>query len=273
MSNKNRLGMKLYNNNKTPRVIKFLITKRWHRKVILNEKNLRKKKNNTLFSINFDENEKIVFDLPVAYDSVALPIVNHQTFFEIEFLEEIRRNLIGESVIIDIGANIGNHSIYFSKMNINNTIYGFEPLAETYNMLKRNIELNHLSNVNIYNIALGDKVGYGEIELNGYKTHNLGLTKVKYSNKKDIRFDTLDNFVTKNHITGINLVKIDVEGFEAYVLEGMKDVIKKFNPYIWIEILKENEKKIFKQLANYELIMQDSNVFNRNENYLFKREK
>ena len=58
-------------------------------------------------------------------------------------------------VIYDIGANIGNHTVYFAKKLNAEKIYSFEPMSINYKMLEKNIADNNIKNVKAYNIALG----------------------------------------------------------------------------------------------------------------------
>lgn len=65
-----------------------------------------------------------------------------------------------DSVVADIGANISNHAIYFSKVVGMNSVYSFEPILDTYAILQRNVELNNISSiVEIEQLAVGASKG------------------------------------------------------------------------------------------------------------------
>lgn len=143
---------------------------------------------------------------------------------------------IQENVVLDIGANIGNHTLYYANEIGTRTIHCFEPIADTFRILKRNIELNKLSNrVHLHNIAVGRSNGHAEIK--EYDKKNIGGTSVKESNTGSIKLMTIDSLDIKDKI---GFVKIDVEGFELEVLYGMKETLKRDKPYIACEIRNHN---------------------------------
>ncbi|RXJ45397.1 FkbM family methyltransferase [Gelidibacter gilvus] len=163
-------------------------------------------------------------------------------------------------VVFDIGANIGLTSIYASKLvGRNGTVHVFEPLTSTFEILKRNIKVNRLTNVKTYNIALSNHEGVGLI----YK--NLHINRGAASLKKSINeigenviISTLDRFVSTNAIELINFMKIDVEGSEYDVLEGGLNMLKsKFKPIICLEYSEDveslNKIKFLYNLLNVQL--------------------
>lgn len=111
-------------------------------------------------------------------DFIQRHIVNTKTFFEQEILESLDKYIPENSVIFDIGANIGNHSIYWGIRRNVSKIYAFEPVRDTFEILKRNIELNGLKDeVVLYNIGLSDRkseAGYVD-----YRMENIGSTHLK----------------------------------------------------------------------------------------------
>ena len=90
-------------------------------------------------------------------DDIQKNIVIHRDFFEAEELDLLKGKYISDqSVIVDIGANIGNHAIYYGAICNARKVYSFEPMQETFLILEKNVEINNLSNiVSTYNVALG----------------------------------------------------------------------------------------------------------------------
>ena len=122
--------------------------------------------------------------------------------------------------LIDIGANIGNHSVFLSKYF--NNVIAFEPNPFTYEILK--INASQYSNISIKNFGLSSSKG--KLFLSEDK-RNLGGSRI-YSDKDKIPKDLI---VSKNSI----LIKLDVEGHEINVLKGSKKFITKHNPVICFE--------------------------------------
>lgn len=181
--------------------------------------------NGKTFTIFGDAQDKSVFNNILNNSDYE----NHMVDFYRELLKE-------DSVCIDAGANIGILSMYMSLFTKAN-IYAFEPIPETYEALIKNIDINKLNVVPLC-LALGDKSGKSIALLdrtcNGgagfeYDTKNLNDIKV------DIDVITLDEFVKSYKIEKLDLLKMDVEGFEELVIKGGKETLKQFNPDIVTE--------------------------------------
>jgi len=157
------------------------------------------------------------------------------------FLDNLKENT-KNWVFIDIGANIGNHSIYFADHF--KEVHAFEPNPTVFRILKINSE--YKKNINCYNYGLGENKGKYQLNIN---QENVGSSFVAVDNKsKDnsqesisINIDKLDNLLA--NFSQADLIKIDVEGFEENVLKGGKNFIKKFQPIILFEQLLESDKE------------------------------
>lgn len=123
--------------------------------------------------------------------------------------------------IVDIGARSGLYTLYAKYLPLS-TFYSFEPNKVKYDLLCDNIQLNNITNVFTYNIALSNEKGT----------------------------DTLDNIFFENDID-VNFIKIDTEGFEYYILEGGKKTICKNRPIIQLEcdITEEKMNDMIKSLG------------------------
>lgn len=179
-------------------------------------------------------------------DLIQQYIVDRSEFFEYRSLKFLDIFINEKSNILDIGANIGNHSLYWGKVRNVNSIHCFEPIKSTFDILKKNIEINNLSDkVTLHNVAVGDNTTKGSISW--YKAHNIGATGIKES--KDGEFDIIriDDIKFKNKI---DFIKIDVEGFELKALAGMKELIKRDKPVMIVESYGEAIPKVIKFLEN-----------------------
>ena len=135
------------------------------------------------------------------------------------------------ATILDIGANIGSHSIYWAIKRNADKIYSFEPLPATFEILKKNIELNKLEDKIIpYNFGLSDKKSKAMLQT--YTPDNIGAASFTKNKNGLFELRTLDSLKIKDKI---DLIKIDVEGAEVEVLKGAKKTIIKNTPTIVIE--------------------------------------
>ena len=87
---------------------------------------------------------------------VSDSMVQSNNFFEIEFLDYIAKNYNKQNEVIDIGANIGNHSLFFAKFLDVKKVHSFEPCLPNLSLLRKNMN-NFSDKSQIYNIALSNK--------------------------------------------------------------------------------------------------------------------
>lgn len=156
-------------------------------------------------------------------------------------------------VIYDIGAHIGYHSIYFSKLvGKNGKVFAFEPHPKNIERFKLILEKNAFDNISVYDLAVSDIIGEEEFNLNediesGRSSGNFirradtfwnrDVYKEKGFKKTSVKTLPIDSF--KNNL-GINdlpdIIKIDVEGAEYLVLLGAKKTLMEKRPALFIEI-------------------------------------
>lgn len=168
--------------------------------------------------------QKIMVDTSNYWDTYALNFINI-------FLKE-------NATILDIGANIGSHSIYWAIERNATKVYSFEPLPSTFEILKKNIELNKLEDKIIpYNFGLSDKKSKAMLQT--YDHTNIGSASFIKDKNGIFELKTLDSLKIKDKI---DLIKIDVEGAEVEVLQGAKKTILKNKPTIVIESFHNKDK-------------------------------
>lgn len=161
-----------------------------------------------------------------------------KVWWEIEMLPVFKKYYVPNTNIIDIGANIGSHSLLMSEIiSPNSLIFSFEPVY--WDIVQKNIFENHLQDkICLFPQGLGKRNEVIEINtMDRMKPNNFGqlsiVKKIKTAHiKKKIGVITLDSI----HLHNISLIKIDVEGMEKDVLEGARNTIAKNLPTIIIEI-------------------------------------
>ncbi|TIX88823.1 FkbM family methyltransferase [Rhizobium sp. P44RR-XXIV] len=170
------------------------------------------------------------FHLPNPNDHIQRIILQSGAFYERAMLEDVGSALPEDAFVIDVGANIGNHTLFFSAVLGARTI-SFEPNAEALNILQANVNLNGLQDrVEIKPIALGAEAGMGDI-IEEAPT-KLGMARVKLAADGRVPVARLDDIVQDRRV---DLIKIDVEGMEVDVLRGAVGTIARCKPRLLVE--------------------------------------
>lgn len=139
------------------------------------------------------------------------------------------REKLARAAAIDIGANIGNHSLYFSDMF--RKIYSFEPNKRTFKLLELNAEL--APNVVCFNVGISDKDCEALLNVDRANAGGSAISAQATATTHAIALRRLEPFI--DPADDIALIKIDVEGHEFLALTGSAEVIRKHKPIILFE--------------------------------------
>lgn len=167
------------------------------------------------------------------------------------FLDKIRepiatrhiQNILNkEDVVLEIGANIGYYALLESRLC--KKIYAIEPVKTNVDTLKENIQLNNYTNIEVFQIAIGEKIGTEKMYIsekanwhNFYKCQDCKTTE-------EIPMDTINNFLKNKEFP--SFVRMDVEGYELKIIRGMSrclDKIDKMFIELHSDIMKDEETK------------------------------
>ena len=168
------------------------------------------------------------------YGAFEKPLLN--------FLSDTMQAFVAEEktgVFVDIGANVGQHSLYMSRCSAQ--VHAFEPYAPVRNRLMQQISHNKIENIQVHPLGLsnentslpffaptGNNAGIGSFDASSMDKGNKQIGELEL-----IRGD---DFFTAANPERIDLVKIDVEGFEKPALEGLQKTLHKYRPLIVCEI-------------------------------------
>ena len=186
------------------------------------------KRSGSKAAFNIDYGLKIFLELsnPLTWDLVLGKDV------EKDVKQEFFQNINTGDTIIDIGAHIGEYTLLGAKLvGGKGLVISVEPDHDSMKSLKENIILNNFKNCIILEKAVGEKVEtkflykVNEEDVYGYLDPYVENKKLK--KHSEIEVTTIDSIVLSNNINTINLLKIDVEGFEYEVLLGCNDTLKK----------------------------------------------
>lgn len=159
---------------------------------------------------------------------------------------------------LDLGANIGVYSLHASRIvGPNGKVISFEPFSTNFEALKKHVEINSLTNVQLENMAVGNEEGTLTLYLDENED-NLGMVTANYTEnavQEKVRIVSIDQYVEENAITNVDFAKIDIEGYEYPTLMGMLKTLQKYHPTILIEVLEDsntskNNENVFSFLAD-----------------------
>ena len=158
---------------------------------------------------------------------------------EIEFFQELLQRHRGTPVVLDVGANIGLHSMSWAATRADVQVFAFEPSPATAITLERNVARNGLGDrIEIVRAAVSDHEGTAvllECDDNAYSSlKDTGRKNVIGS--VEVPTLTLDQFVERRQIPELALIKVDVEGLETEVLSGAERTLRTLRPDLFVEI-------------------------------------
>lgn len=155
--------------------------------------------------------------------------------------EQLYRMAAGKNLLIDVGTNLGAVCLNLAKGQPGSTIYSFEPDLDNFNKAKRNIEANAVRNIHLINKGLGSSPA--QVTFVSPDPTNEGMKRVAAVSEtiaglhdQVIDIITLDDFAAQNQLQPIELIKIDVEGYEMHVLAGASRILEQDRPALFIEV-------------------------------------
>lgn len=159
-------------------------------------------------------------------------LVNYGEYGELEW--QVLRQICGKGDnVIEVGANIGTHTIALAKHVAPGRVLAIEPQPYIFQCLCANVALNSLFNVDTANIGCSEQDGSLKLGAIDYaKRGNFGGVSLSGSGNKTVPVRRLDGVLD---YPSVRMIKIDVEGMESEVLRGAKQVIARHKPALYVE--------------------------------------
>lgn len=200
------------------------------------------------------------------HDYIQKHIAQSGKPYELSLLEDMGRRLSRESIVIDVGANIGNHTFYLAN-TVGCRVIAFEPNAELVEAMQMTVNHTGLQQlVTVYEYALGSQKSTARFDKS--PPENAGAQSLKLG-EGSIQVYALDSI---DKINKIDAMKIDVEGMELDVLKGASNYLKQYKPIIYIECISlERFREVTEFLA--ELGYEYVETFNATPTHLFLNQK
>ena len=188
----------------------------------------------TVGGINYELDLNETIDAAIYYEGCFEP---HTT-------EAIRKLCKPGATVLDIGANVGCHTLRFAHLvGPRGKVVAFEPMSRAFARLKTNVELNVFDNIVLEKLALSNRSRKGQriamacswpfSAVNDAQRHPVtrGLVVTDI-----VDFVTVDEYVRAKGVTRVDLIKLDVEGNEFKVLQGAVETLRSFHPVMIMEL-------------------------------------
>jgi len=162
-------------------------------------------------------------------------------YYEAHLSRAIKSIVKGDSVCLDVGANIGCHTLTIAHRAQQGMVYAFEPNPAAFERLMFNIRLNNLKNVTPLNLAISNQTGDSSFFVPDNHDSNQSKSSMVYSetrgvvNEISIKAAQVKDIPELNNLAGCDLIKIDVEGYELICLKELEGLINEFLPVIIFE--------------------------------------
>lgn len=169
------------------------------------------------------------FVFRIGFDNIGLDMFHVDgRFFESEELDYCRSRVPPGGTIVDVGANTGNHAVYFGRFLRPSRLIPVEPNPLAVRVLKENLALNHIvAETRGYGVGVARDAG-----LAGIATLGGDLVVGRLIRGGSIPVTTLDNLVDGP----VDLLKIDAEGMEIDILAGAEGMLRRSRPFVLVEV-------------------------------------
>lgn len=127
--------------------------------------------------------------------------------------------------IFDVGGNFGQTALHLAAAFPKAHVYSFEPVPSSFQRLQKSAA--HYPAISPFNLAIGDQAGVLPIHVTPNAETNTFLAHAGSTDSLDVPMETLDDFTAAHHIETIDLLKIDVEGYELMVLKGAETLLSR----------------------------------------------
>jgi FkbM family methyltransferase len=182
------------------------------------------------------------FKMALATPGLIEDHIIREACWEPQVMELMAMLMRPNSVFVDIGANIGFHSLHIAARNPDARCHAFEPHPEIFRQLTRNTRLSALKNITLHHYALAETHREGVFYLQDASAYNRGLSSsIPQSDLKNgwqeapMRFEPLDEVLSELDRGAVSLIKIDTQGSEREVLAGAQLTVSEARPAILFE--------------------------------------
>jgi FkbM family methyltransferase len=139
--------------------------------------------------------------------------------------------------VVDIGGNIGYYAMLEARLiGPTGKVVAIEPMPKNSEQLCKNVEANGYQHIQIHKVAIGDRDGTATMYISG-KSNWHSMHRIPSSvGEMQVSVRTLDSFLESLDLSSVDLVRMDLEGYEVVVIHGMLRTIEKHSPRLLVEL-------------------------------------
>lgn len=139
--------------------------------------------------------------------------------------------------VLDIGGNLGYYALLEARTVGNaGRVIAFEPVAANFAQLSKNVHANGHCNIHLHNVAVGAVSGTATMYV-GKKSNWHALYPVPWKTREiTVAVSTLDAALAQHNLRSVDLIRMDLEGYEVEVIQGMVETIENYSPRLLVEL-------------------------------------
>jgi FkbM family methyltransferase len=138
--------------------------------------------------------------------------------------------------VVDIGSNIGYYALLEARLvGAGGKVIAIEPVPQNAAQLRKNVQANSGANIEIHELAIGERNGAQVIYLSSKSNHH-SLLPTPSAPTVMVMVSTLDYFVSSTRLQSVELIRMDLEGYETEILSGMKYTLERYGPRLLVEL-------------------------------------
>jgi FkbM family methyltransferase len=160
-------------------------------------------------------------------------------FHEFREFVFLHRFLKPDMVFVDVGANMGEYTLFAAKRLIKGKVLSFEPLPSIRDVFIENIKLNGFKNIEVYPFGLSAQEEI--LEIHEFEDVHEGLATLYPGNRRSkasvkVQLKKFDDIARQAGLSRIDFIKVDIEGGELKAIRGCAGVVEQYRPVFMIEI-------------------------------------
>jgi FkbM family methyltransferase len=182
---------------------------------------------------------------PNNYVDWQVLIIGGYEIRDLAIFEAVSAHLAG-AVVLDIGANVGHHSFVFASLGWR--VLAFEPNPELWPIIEAKIAAAEFENVQLHTVGIGDRDELLAFDIPDRWNSGTGRFLAQDADRPPIaqRLPVRrgDDYLEAHGVSDVDVIKIDVQGFELHVLRGLSKTLARSRPLVCVEIGDENRESI-----------------------------
>ena len=180
---------------------------------------------------------------PDGIEEAVINAIKSGRIWEKKLLNHYKNMIKSGDTVLDIGTYLGTHTLAFSQLvGDTGVVHSFEPQTEIFELLKKTITENEITNVKLYNTAVYNE--NGEIEFSNTNNGKASISHIRPRLHKPKIQKVSTITIDRLKLNKCDFVKIDVEKCEWHVLDGAEETILKFKPIIFLETFKTPANRV-----------------------------